>query len=99
MTEAGRFLCPLCGARAEAEVVDSRVITSGTAIRRRRACHACRGRYTTYELAIDDPFLFDKIKSRVTALSRRLLEMAGDLERWSTHAPPGLDAPSRPPRE
>lgn len=40
--------CPLCG-KAENRVVDSRVCKDGIAIRRRRECLACEGRFTTYE--------------------------------------------------
>jgi len=40
--------CPLCG-KAETRVVDSRVCKDGSAIRRRRECLACEGRFTTYE--------------------------------------------------
>jgi transcriptional repressor NrdR len=40
--------CPLCG-KAENRVVDSRVCKDGSAIRRRRECLDCEGRFTTYE--------------------------------------------------
>jgi transcriptional repressor NrdR len=40
--------CPLCG-KAENKVVDSRVCKDGSAIRRRRECLDCEGRFTTYE--------------------------------------------------
>lgn len=40
--------CPYCGAD-DTRVVDSRPVDAGTAIRRRRACEACEGRFTTYE--------------------------------------------------
>ncbi len=40
--------CPFC-ASTETEVKDSRLADSGLAIRRRRACKACKGRFTTYE--------------------------------------------------
>jgi transcriptional repressor NrdR len=40
--------CPVCG-EADTRVVDSRVASDGTAIRRRRQCVACHGRFTTYE--------------------------------------------------
>ena len=38
----------MCGA-ADTKVVDSRVAGDGTAIRRRRQCVSCHGRFTTYE--------------------------------------------------
>ena len=40
--------CPFCG-NDEDRVVDSRSARDGRAIRRRRACSACGGRFTTYE--------------------------------------------------
>jgi hypothetical protein len=40
--------CPFCG-KIENGVVDSRPTKEGTAIRRRRKCLACAGRFTTYE--------------------------------------------------
>lgn len=40
--------CPFCGAM-DTHVIDSRVIESGDAIRRRRHCNSCDKRYTTYE--------------------------------------------------
>ncbi len=40
--------CPHCGADDD-RVIDSRPSASGDAIRRRRTCKQCRGRYTTFE--------------------------------------------------
>ena len=40
--------CPFCG-HAESQVKDSRPSEDGAAIRRRRLCPACGGRFTTYE--------------------------------------------------
>jgi transcriptional repressor NrdR len=40
--------CPFCG-HLEDKVVDSRASKEGEAIRRRRECHACEQRFTTYE--------------------------------------------------
>lgn len=42
--------CPRCG-HNDTRVVDSRLIRDGNTIRRRRACEACEGRFTTYEHA------------------------------------------------
>jgi transcriptional repressor NrdR len=42
--------CPWCGA-SDTKVVDSRPAEEGAAIRRRRACHACGRRFTTFERA------------------------------------------------
>lgn len=40
--------CPQCGA-TDTRVIDSRPAESGQAIRRRRNCERCGGRFTTYE--------------------------------------------------
>jgi transcriptional repressor NrdR len=40
--------CPFCG-HAESQVKDSRPSEDGAAIRRRRLCPECEGRFTTYE--------------------------------------------------
>jgi transcriptional repressor NrdR len=40
--------CPFCG-NAESQVKDSRPSENGDAIRRRRHCPACGGRFTTFE--------------------------------------------------
>ncbi len=42
------MLCPNCGSE-NTRVVDSRPAESGQAIRRRRHCESCEGRFTTYE--------------------------------------------------
>ncbi|MBO5416189.1 MAG: transcriptional repressor NrdR [Clostridia bacterium] len=41
--------CPACGS-LESKVVDSRPMTEGNSIRRRRECLACQKRFTTYEI-------------------------------------------------
>lgn len=43
--------CPFCH-HEQSRVIDSRVIDSGTTIRRRRECTDCHGRFTTLEKAI-----------------------------------------------
>lgn len=46
--------CPFCNYN-EDKVVDSREITDGTAIRRRRECANCSRRFTTYEYVEKTP--------------------------------------------
>ena len=41
--------CPGCGF-AESKVIDSRPVTEGNSIRRRRECLACQKRFTTFEV-------------------------------------------------
>lgn len=40
--------CPFCG-KIDSQVLESRVIEDGTAIRRRRECGKCKKRFTTVE--------------------------------------------------
>lgn len=42
--------CPFCG-QGDTRVTDSRLISSGDQIRRRRECLSCEERFTTYEKA------------------------------------------------
>lgn len=41
--------CPYCGEQDKDHVLDSRPIRDGAAIKRRRECEACKGRFTTFE--------------------------------------------------
>ncbi|MBP3087772.1 transcriptional repressor NrdR [Corynebacterium sp. sy017] len=61
--------CPFCQ-NTHSRVIDSRVIESGAAIRRRRECEECGGRFTTVEKAqllvmkrngISEPFSREKV--------------------------------------
>ena len=63
------MLCPF-GQNKQSKVIDSRVIDGGTAIRRRRECSACNGRFTTIEKAqllvikrngLTEPFSREKV--------------------------------------
>lgn len=78
--------CPHCGS-ADTAVKDSRVADEGAAIRRRRECPACGGRFTTFERAqLRDvvvvkrsgrraPFDREKLaRSLATALRKRPVE-------------------------
>jgi transcriptional repressor NrdR len=42
--------CPFCTAE-ETKVIDSRLVSEGKQVRRRRECTACNERFTTYEIA------------------------------------------------
>jgi transcriptional repressor NrdR len=41
--------CPYCGAQDKDHVLDSRPVREGEAIKRRRECDTCKGRFTTFE--------------------------------------------------
>lgn len=51
--------CPFCG-NDEDRVIDSRPAEDGAAIRRRRECIRCNGRFTTYEKIETLPMLVVK---------------------------------------
>ena len=42
--------CPFCNAE-DTKVIDSRLVASGSQVRRRRECMICKDRYTTFESA------------------------------------------------
>ncbi|MBQ0754585.1 MAG: transcriptional regulator NrdR [Gammaproteobacteria bacterium] len=42
--------CPFCGVD-DTKVIDSRLVTDGAQVRRRRECNACGERFTTFETA------------------------------------------------
>lgn len=42
--------CPFCSAD-DTKVIDSRLVSDGAQVRRRRECLSCKERYTTYETA------------------------------------------------
>ena len=42
--------CPFCQA-TDTKVIDSRLVGEGLQVRRRRECHACKERFTTFETA------------------------------------------------
>ncbi|TRX57337.1 transcriptional regulator NrdR [Thalassomonas sp. M1454] len=66
--------CPFCSA-TETKVIDSRLVSDGHQVRRRRECLECRERYTTFETAelvmpriikrdgSREPFNEDKLRS------------------------------------
>lgn len=75
--------CPFCGA-FDTKVIDSRLVSEGNQVRRRRECITCEERFTTYETAelvmpriikqngIREPFNEDKLLAGLTkALEKR----------------------------
>ncbi|WP_448859080.1 NrdR family transcriptional regulator, partial [Corynebacterium propinquum] len=61
--------CPFCH-HEQSRVVDSRLVDGGVAIRRRRECTQCQGRFTTVEKSVllvvkrnglTEPFSRDKL--------------------------------------
>lgn len=61
--------CPFCH-HDHSRVIDSRIVDAGSAIRRRRECTKCQGRFTTMEKAVllvikrngvTEPFSRDKV--------------------------------------
>ena len=75
--------CPFCAA-VDTRVIDSRLVSEGNHVRRRRECITCEERFTTYESAelvmpriikqdgIREPFNEDKLQAGLTkALEKR----------------------------
>ena len=75
--------CPFCGA-VDTKVIDSRLVSEGNHVRRRRECITCEERFTTYESAelvmpriikqdgIREPFNEDKLFAGLSkALEKR----------------------------
>ncbi len=51
--------CPFCGSDQD-KVLESRTLSDGDAIRRRRECIDCSGRFTSYERIEDKPLMIHK---------------------------------------
>ena len=65
--------CPFCG-HADTQVKDSRPSDDGSAIRRRRMCPACEGRFTTFERVQLRELVILKRNGRRTPFERDKLE-------------------------
>jgi len=61
--------CPFCN-NLEDKVLESRETDDGNAIRRRRECLSCRGRFTSYERLEEKPILVIKRDGRREQFSR-----------------------------
>lgn len=61
--------CPLCQA-TDTKVVDSRLASEGTAVRRRRRCLSCGHRFTTFERVDEVPLTVVKTNGSVEQFDR-----------------------------
>src|SRR2546429_2234517 len=66
------MLCPFCGFEST-RVVDSRLTDPGDAVRRRRECGSCGGRFTTHERAEAVPVTVRKRDGRGERFDRQKL--------------------------
>ena len=64
--------CPYCG-ESDSRVVDSRPTDEGGSIRRRRECHNCQRRFTTYETVESLPIIVIKKDGGREAFDRNKL--------------------------
>lgn len=64
--------CPFCG-HSEDKVVDSREVSAGNSIRRRRECLSCHRRFTTYETIETVPYRVVKKDERREKFDREKL--------------------------
>ncbi|HVB34285.1 MAG TPA: transcriptional regulator NrdR [Patescibacteria group bacterium] len=62
--------CPFCSSR-EDRVIDSRESGGGELIRRRRQCHRCHRRFTTYERIDEIPYMVVKKDGRREKFDRQ----------------------------
>ncbi len=62
--------CPTCGIDDD-KVVDSRPADAGAAVRRRRECHACHSRFTTFERVEVPGVLVRKRSGTVSPFARQ----------------------------
>lgn len=88
--------CPFCGAE-ETRVIDSRLASDGSQVRRRRECVACRERYTTYETADlelprvlkrderREPFNLEKLRNGILHAFEKRPISTNDIERIVDH--------------
>ena len=65
--------CPHCGSFDD-KVVESRTLANGDAIRRRRECISCGGRFTSYERTEDKQFMVIKRNGRREPFDRVKIE-------------------------
>ncbi len=65
--------CPYCG-HAETRVTDSRIISGGSQVRRRRECEKCHARFSTYEQRELTHFFVKKKKGAREPYRREKLE-------------------------
>jgi transcriptional repressor NrdR len=65
--------CPHCG-NIDDKVIESRTLSNGEAIRRRRECGACGYRFTSYERLEDQQFMVIKRDDRREPFDRAKLE-------------------------
>ena len=65
--------CPQCKA-GESSVIDSRLAEDNTAIRRRRLCTSCHGRFTTYERIKDETWVVIKKDGREQILDTEKIQ-------------------------
>ena len=77
--------CPFCGSLNQDRVVDSREVQDGSTVRRRRACAACRRRFTTFERVEEAPLLVQKRDGSKEQFE--LPKLVSGLERASKNRP------------
>ena len=71
--------CPECGS-IRSSVVDSRVSTDGTSVRRRRECKHCSHRFTTYEMIPRKTTMTLNDYNRISRGLKDALEVLKDLD-------------------
>ena len=72
--------CPHCGSDKGSAVRDSRRAEEKDAIRRRRVCDSCDGRFTTLEVLETDVIVGPTLAARLQEAKSAALVMASSLE-------------------
>lgn len=97
--------CPYCGG-SETQVKDSRPSEDGAAIRRRRVCPDCAGRFTTFErVQLREvvvlkrsgkrvPFDRDKLQRSIDVALRSAPSIRSGSSGWSAASPGSSRAPA-----
>lgn len=65
--------CPFCG-NSGGRVIDSRPVEGSSVVRRRRECHACKKRFTTFERIESMPLMVIKKDKRREVFDRNKLQ-------------------------
>ncbi|AXW87207.1 MULTISPECIES: transcriptional regulator NrdR [Lonsdalea] len=88
--------CPFCSA-VDTKVIDSRLVSEGAQVRRRRQCLVCNERFTTFEVAelvmpriiksndVREPFNEDKLRSGMQKALEKRPVSSDDVEMAINH--------------
>jgi transcriptional regulator NrdR family protein len=84
--------CPYCAVNDDV-VTDTRALSEGTALRRRRRCNGCGRRFTTYEFYALDTFVLDiqAVAGQLDSITSILRRIFADYPSLHRRAPNPLE--------